>query len=496
MSEACRAALRTDAGIIGVEAAAGCGKTFEAAALAVDLAKELRDGQEVLLLAHTHAAINVFRQRVTSRQRVRILTLDAFAHELIEPYARGLGLRVPLAVGRDGGLPFEALAPTLRALLARAPAVKRAVAMHYPVILLDEHQDARVEQHEAAVELARAGSRIRFFGDPMQAVFNFGSNAAADWTRLTADAEHVENLVVPRRWPEAPRLGEWLTHARMALQQQQPLPTLPREVGLEIVDEREPNPMSDMAPAALAKVVFRLFDRLEGSIGLLVRTRAHAIGLRRALGRRVPIFEGRRALESAGRLLDRAIPLVGRGRDLALLALDVLAEFSAGVTKSVREQVSRCLGADGIDTKRQRKWLPLLDLLARLYEDASATTWCSVLGRLASEPPPDVQLDDPRALFILGSLNATRDDELQPCLAELANTLTHRRPRGRCIVTIHMAKGDEFDHIVVPHFGAQTFPANSDGRKLLYVALTRARRTVHLLSPRETPSPLTPRSAR
>lgn len=495
MTEACRTALRSDASIVGVEAAAGCGKTFEAAALAVDLAQGLQAGQEVLLLAHTHAAINVFRQRVASRERVRVMTLDAFAHELIAPYARGLGLPVPLAVGRDGGLPFAALAPTLRTLLSRAPVLKRHIATHYPVILLDEHQDARLDQHEAAIELARAGSRVRFFGDPMQAIFNFGDDGAADWSRLVGDAEHMETLATPRRWPQAPALGEWLTAARSALLAGSRLPNPPQEVAIETVDEREPPPVSNVAPATLATRIFRLLNTLEGSIGLLVRTRAHAVGLRRALGRRIPIFEGRLALERAGKLLDRVAPLVGNPQSLAVLALEALAGASAGLTTAICGQIAGCLKADGIERKRQKKWLPLLEVLSRLYEQPAATTWCSVVGALAAQPPPDVQLDDARALFVLGSLNASHDEELQPSLAELAQTLSHRRPRGRCITTIHMAKGDEFDHVIIPHFGSRTFPGSVDGRKLLYVATTRARRTVHLLAPRETPSPLAPNAA-
>lgn len=66
-----RAALRSDAPLIIVEAPAGCGKTFEAVACAIDLAVGLCDQQEVLLLAHTNAAVAEFKRR-TRRERVRV----------------------------------------------------------------------------------------------------------------------------------------------------------------------------------------------------------------------------------------------------------------------------------------------------------------------------------------------------------------------------------------------------------------------------------------
>jgi superfamily II DNA or RNA helicase len=52
-----RDTLRSDNGVVVVEAPAGCGKTHQAADAAVDLAATINAGQEVLLLAHTNAAV-------------------------------------------------------------------------------------------------------------------------------------------------------------------------------------------------------------------------------------------------------------------------------------------------------------------------------------------------------------------------------------------------------------------------------------------------------
>jgi superfamily I DNA/RNA helicase len=49
-----------------------------------------------------------------------------------------------------------------------------------PVLLLDERQDTRPDQHDLAIELGRSG-RVRIFGDPMQAIYGFGGEALIDW---------------------------------------------------------------------------------------------------------------------------------------------------------------------------------------------------------------------------------------------------------------------------------------------------------------------------
>ncbi|MEA2506195.1 MAG: UvrD-like helicase C-terminal domain [Actinomycetota bacterium] len=42
----------------------------------------------------------------------------------------------------------------------------------------------------------------------------------------------------------------------------------------------------------------------------------------------------------------------------------------------------------------------------------------------------------------------------------------------RCTSTIHKAKGQEFDHVIVAHCSASPFPDQPDARRLLYVALS------------------------
>lgn len=105
--ERVRAALRSDTRTVIVEAPAGCGKTFEAARLATDLVPTLPVGREILLLAHTNAAVQEFARRTHGvRRAVRVATIDAFCLQLLEFYAAAIDLPVPLRrhVGLGGAV--------------------------------------------------------------------------------------------------------------------------------------------------------------------------------------------------------------------------------------------------------------------------------------------------------------------------------------------------------------------------------------------------------
>ena len=77
------------------------------------------------------------------------------------------------------------------------------------------------------------------------------------------------------------------------------------------------------------------------------------------------------------------------------------------------------------------------------------------------------------------------------------------KPRGLYILTVHQSKGREFDHIIIPWLSGEgepyrtrsgkVFPLKYDhdkfeDRRLLYVALTRARSRVTIVYPDEDPS--------
>jgi superfamily I DNA/RNA helicase len=495
-----RAALRGDAPVVVVEAPAGCGKTHEAAGCAIDLASALGDGQEVLLLAHTNAAVGEFRRRVRAAgARVRAATLDAFAVELIGPYAATLGLPAPLRPGNGPGeTPFNQLAPKALDLLSRAPSIAAAHGRHHPVILLDEHQDTRSDQHALALALATAvGGRVRIFGDPMQAIYGFSGEDLLDWPELVADAHHAVTLEQPQRWRETPELGQWLMAARGALRAGNPLPVAdaPPCVRLvEVADLDDIHPGSTRPVPALAGLLRQELPRLgrTGTVVVLSRNNAHLRGLLSVARQHLVVQEGA-DVELAHQFLAQAEAAADDPKALAATVVDLLAATSTGLIAQLKAQLGASLLPERIDRGRRATIAPLLDCLEPLYTTPDLATWCRTIRQVLADPPTWLRIDLPASLQLLGRLHL-RDDE--PARLTLEVAARRRRDAAvvpsKCTSTIHRAKGEEFDHVILAHCSASPFPDTHDARRLLYVALTRARRSVLILASARAPSPLLP----
>jgi len=221
--------LHSEAPTVVIEAAAGYGKTTKAAAYACEAAERLDSGR-VLLLSHTHAACGEFHRKCKSesgRKKVDVETCDSFCLKVIGTYAAPLGLPIPLdaRLGRaDNCVPFAELSKKACQLLKRAPTVAKVIARHYPIIILDEHQDASLSQHES-VNLLReiGGARLRFFGDPMQAIHVNNAGDYVDFNRLWSESAERDRLETPHRWSEAPDLGEWIGECRSRLRVGDPI---------------------------------------------------------------------------------------------------------------------------------------------------------------------------------------------------------------------------------------------------------------------------------
>jgi len=217
-------ALRSDARFVLIEAPGGCGKTHMACEYAREASVKLTTGKRVLVLAHTNAAVEELARRTADlRNAVRVTTFDSLALQLVSPYAEALGLPVPVRPGEGPGrVQYSDLSARAADLLNRCPIIARILSAAYPIVILDEHQDASRNQHMMAMSLRGEGSLIRAFGDPMQAIFG---EDRPTWEELIAGADIRAELTTPHRWHENPALGAWILQSREALKQGRELPT-------------------------------------------------------------------------------------------------------------------------------------------------------------------------------------------------------------------------------------------------------------------------------
>jgi DNA helicase-2/ATP-dependent DNA helicase PcrA len=494
---AVRRVLRSPERKILVEAPGGCGKTFEAAELAIDLGTELKEGAEVLLLAHTNAAVQEFMRRVrNSGARVRATTIDAFCLDLLAPYAGPLGLPMPLhrSVGLGAGrLRFDELSPRAVDLLVRCASIATMLAHRYPFVILDEHQDARRTQHRVvAAFLERGNCRVRVFGDPMQAIYEAGASDYLSWEQLSREANAVVALDTPRRWRENPRLGEWILAARRELQAGLPLPlqSAPPCVRIIRLPQLQCAAFGHGNAGAIAGTVRRFMRDAPGTAAILSRHNNHVWGLHIAAGGQLRLNEGAE-YEGAYTLIEDVAAKLGNPRLLAGMLVEHLKSVSTGLDAAKERAISSALQADRIEYGRHQIIRDLLLKFEPIYASPDLATFCQVAKSIASDPPTWLTLRMPMSMRLLGQIRPRPQDNGADCLDEVVARFKAgtRRPT-RCVSTIHKAKGLEFDHVLIGNFSAAHFGDDQLSRRIAYVALSRARHSVTFLVPGMNASPL------
>lgn len=493
-----RRALRSDAPTVLVEAPAGCGKTYEAAELARDAADQLPPEAQVLLLAHTNAAVQEFSHRTQGiRSRIRVATIDSFCLDLVEPYAAALGLPVPLrravGAGRDR-IGFEQLAPKAAELIARAPTIASLLAARHPMIILDEHQDARPEQHAVARRIADiGGARLRIFGDPMQAIYERRNEPSIGWDAVEREADLRFHLATPQRWRDAPELGDWIMHARAELQSGRPLPLrgCPPSVRVMRVPDLPDPGFGKGLPHMLRQPVQAFLRRHSGSrVAILARRNELVWGLHMAAHRGVVVNEGADC-EDAYRALEQAMAAVGKPGRLAAVLVDLLSRTSNGMTSGRRGTLDRVFSDTAILVGRNREMREFLLAFQPIYDDPGLAAFCAVAGAILRSRPDWLTIRLPESLRLLARLHPTEGEDPRDALDAtiMARKQMLNRP-ARSVGTVHKAKGWEFDHVLVGGFSASHFADDVQGRRLTYVALSRATRSIDILVPDLAPSPL------
>lgn len=437
---------------------------------------------------------------------------------------------------RAGVLDLDDLQLHLRALLADER-VGPQIAGDVDHVLVDEVQDTDPVQLDVLRLLTADGAELTAVGDELQAIYGFRAGDGRGITRLR---DHHPDLVTihlsrsfrcPGRILDvADGIGRELAPDRPALEPDDRVGT-------------RPTLTTCLDPADEATIVVdRILEAREEGIPLqeqavLFRTGHHADRIELELARRdVPYrkFGGLRYLDTAHvrdlvavlRLLDAPHDELAWQRTLRSLrgvgpvgARDAAAALGVGDTTIQPGPVARLVAGASLPGDPD-------DVEAlRLAVEAAA-------GSGDSEPPPAVQVD-----AVLGLLERTLPRQYRNGAARLADLAElaavaagyrHRRDlladlaldppssvgevvpgsvdeEWLTLSTIHSAKGGEWDVVHLLHAADGNLPSDlaarrsedlDEERRLAYVAVTRARRHLHVTYPTRFPSGHGPRSDR
>ena len=504
MSDASAAeALRSNLHRVAVEAPAGTGKTYQAANYARHVAGGLPKGQRVLILAHTHAACDVFSSRTADLGgQLTIGTIDSLVAMIAKIYHRVLDLPADVhAWSIDYGPQCYAdLAKRVRLLLERSPGVAGAVAERHPVIICDEHQDASNSQHGIVEALARAGARLRYFGDPMQAIFSTGGERVAQelqWRQLIDDADACERLDKAHRWVDgSPALGAWVLEQRECLRAGGFVNLRGRlPPGLHVIraDNQAPRYGGFQLEAAARRPINTL---IRNSPNLLILTPHNATvsGLNAFFGWRIAIWEGstRDALNcllagcrhskgdpvKLGKAMCSFLESVGKGFSATAYGNRLIQELDTGCAKP-----SRGKPAD-------------IQSIARIIlQTPDHVGVGAALERIhylmsTSEYFRDIRIDLRREF--VDARRTLANPDLGNAIAYRTNIRGARNNQipSQAISTVHKSKGLETRRAILIPCEANNLAANDKNRCLLYVAISRACEQLTLVVPEVNPSPL------
>lgn len=494
-------ALRSAARLVIVEAPGGCGKTHQGASYACEIAPALGDGR-LLILTHTNAACDVFAGRTHGLGRhVEIRTIDGLIIEIAGAYRHSLGLPEDVSAwARRTPRGYDLLGERVARLLTRHPAIADCMARRYPIVVCDEHQDANADQHTLVMALNRAGAQLRVFADPMQMIFTGtqAQTAAAEqrWANLKAAADRFEELNQPHRWANIqPELGAWILAARTTLRDGGKIDltgSLPAGLTVHFAENNSPQRTGFRVTAQESPAIYTRANM--PSLLVLTGQNDRVTALRAFFNRRLPIWEGH-VREGLSTLAAHCALHQGNAEALAHGTVAFMGSVASGFSPStfgnrfVLEAQQGCV--------KPCSGMPRhLQAMARHIVDCPdhrgvARALAHLRDLTANEAAfSDVRVHHGREFseaILLGAFEDADDG-----FSEIARRRTHARPKVpmKAISTIHKAKGLEFENVMVLPCDSDNFSNTKASRARLYVALSRATRSLMLVVSKAKPSPL------
>lgn len=488
--------------LVVIEAPAGCGKTFQGASYARRAGLTLDRGR-ALILTHTHSACSQFsKEAKASASKIEIRTIDNLVVHVATIYHKSLDLPPdPSAWARrqEGG--FDELGVRVAGLLSQKKMICAALADRYPIIVADEHQDSRQEQHEIILRLHAAGSRLRVFGDPMQLIYERSKSriekSRQRWASLKA-AGAFGQLEYPHRWRDgSPELGQWVLRARETLRSGGSIDlnaALPSGLRILFADNVAPSRGIYQPGNGQRKPIDDTID--QASTMLVMTGQNDGVNALRAFwNRRYPVWEGH-TREPLGALVSALTANSGDASKIAEATINFIEALCVGFTPTNHSKRFSSEIASGCAKATTGKPALIQELAKCVHAAPNHIGVAKCIKRL-------MELVDQKAsgfdMVHIDYRHEMRDAirlgdfaDAERGLAEMHRRRTFARPMPppKTISTIHKAKGLECDNAMVIACDAHQFSTTDYARSKLYVALSRAKQSLALVVSRAKPSPL------
>ena len=401
---------------------------------------------------------------------------------------------------RAGRLVFDDLGTLVWQLFESFPAIAAAYRARYPVVIADEHQDAS-ELQDAFVR--RLGHRrLIILADPMQLIYGFRGSKPERLERHIHESDEWFELTTPHRWHENQRVGRWLLAVRARLQGGSDDEGAASPPSLRIERTQATRGLNAMKPLVKTAAA-QAFRSGAPTVAVLAAWNKDVAALRAYLSKEGLYprqLGGAEDFEEACEDIEQ-LPLYTDAESVASHAVDRVKGLVPTLNNAVVEQVRRRLLADRVNLGGNcgAEAAGLLRALEPLYQHGIGQYVNSVvaaLGACREQGHHLPRVEAVRALRATAQSSSSNGVELDAVLALYAENVVRasqaapRLNRGLFVMTAHQAKGKEFAVVIIVNASTRHFPDDKEGRRLFYVAITRASEAWVVIAPDEGASPL------
>ena len=403
-------------------------------------------------------------------------------------------------------------------LLTQEPAVAQHLGERFEHVLVDEYQDTNTLQAEILLAMKPSGAGLCVVGDDAQAIYSFRAAAVENILEFPSRfAPVAQTITLDRNYRSLQPIldaanalmAEGTRRYQKRLHSEQPSAQKPWYVTVE--DERN----------QCLYVVDQILEKREQGTALrqqavLMRSAHHGDVLEVELVRRnIPYvkYGGLKFLEAAHvkdvlallRWIDNPRNRLAGFRTLQLLP---------GIGPAIAERCLIALEAAAfslqsladfrVPAAAEQDWLPLVQLLDELHDSRE---WAGQMTRVRKWYEPHLERLYDAAHVRQGDLEQLEVIAMQsPSRERFITELTLDPPQATgdesgpplqdedylILSTVHSAKGQEWDSVFVLNVNDGSFPNEfaagnpaqiEEERRLLYVAITRAKRDLQLVAP-------------
>jgi hypothetical protein len=472
--------------------------------LALDLATDAQHRNDVLV-AITRAGLTLPGNHQENAMRDYAAALE---YTLDEGLPERFGGQRPQSVAavaaeleiihRAGRLHYDDMAAYMWHIVDGSRSIRELWTHKYPVVLLDEYQDASPLQAAIVERFSPPPHRVYAFADPLQMIYGWrdASHKRLESFRSIGASEHT--LRTLHRYRNRSSLQLWMEQVRDVLLGERERVAVARPTEVAVIRYDPSLPERGRVYGAPARELYQLSGPISGAfsdseigtIGVMTRRRNQIPVLTRALSQKFVCGLLGDADDAADWVRDwiAAYAAATRPEHHATRLLEVAQVVAP--RHSLLADLRRLVCSTGIRTDRLRE--PRRSLAERINEliehcdtlvGAIAAARTTITLVIADQDRKVVAWERERVLrqalrILPGSTDEEARRQVDDRILQLRFASAGMPQRGLFLLSCHEGKGKEFDFVVLPFLSSENFEDDQESRQLLYVSLSRARQRI------------------